>query len=249
MAASDAEARLPFTGMPSAPIERTSTVGNVAKRLLDELGSGAFAPGTRLPPERELATTLQVGRSTLREAMAALDVLGIIEVRPGSGSYLKADSSELLPQALKWGLMLGQPGTRDLIEVREHLEVLAARLAAERATVEDLDRLEAHLGQMQAACDDVSQFVHADLAFHLETATIARNSILSGILHSVRSLLIAWFDRTLRVAGTMEETVEEHEAVFRAIRDRSPDRAEAAMKALMAAADLRLRQTLQTDAS
>jgi GntR family transcriptional repressor for pyruvate dehydrogenase complex len=236
-------ARQPFSGGRTSPVERVSAVSNVAKRLLDELASGGFAPGTRLPPERELATTLQVSRSTLREAMAALDVLGIVEVRPGSGSYLKADSSELLPQALKWSLMLGHPGTQDLVEVREHLEVLAAALAAMRATDEDIARLATHLHLMQTA-DDVTAFVHADLDVHLELAVIARNGVLSGILHSVRSLLIAWFDRTLRVEGTMEETLKEHEAVFEAIRKRSPERAEAAMKALMDAADLRLKAAL-----
>lgn len=240
----DAAAVKPFSSAKLAPIERTSAVSSVARRLIDELGSGSFAPGTRLPPERELAANLQVGRSTLREAMAALDVLGIIEIRPGSGSYLKADSADLLPQALKWGLMLGQPGTKDLVEVREHLEVCAAALAAARATDEDIERLREHLIGMQSAGAGVEQFVEADLAFHLETAAIARNSVLSDILHSVRSLLVAWFDRTLRVEGTMTATLAEHEAVFEAIEARSPERAEAAMKHLMDEADMRLTRSL-----
>jgi len=241
---SEAVAGKPFSAATLSPIERTSAVSSVAKLLLDELSTGGFAPGTRLPAERELAASLNVGRSTLREAMAALDLLGIIEIRPGSGSYLRADSAELMPQALKWGLMLRQPGTQDLIEVREYLEVLAAKLAAGRATKDDIERLGGHLGRMQAAGAGIEEFVEADLAFHLEIATIARNSVLSDILHSVRSLLLAWFDRTLRVAGTMEETLAEHEAVFAAIKAKSPGRAEAAMKALMDAADLRLRNSL-----
>jgi GntR family transcriptional regulator, transcriptional repressor for pyruvate dehydrogenase complex len=233
----------PFSTVSTLPVERTSTVSSVARRLLDELGSGNFAPGTRLPAERELAATLQVSRSTLREAMAALDILGIIEVRPGSGSYLKANSAELLPQALKWGLMLGQPGAQDLIEVREHLEILAATLAASRATDDDVERLQRFVDGMQVA-ESVEEFVDADVAFHLEMATIARNAVLSDILHSVRSLLLAWFDRTLRVPGTMQATLAEHVAVFEAIKARSPEAAEAAMRVLMDAADLRLKRAL-----
>ena len=246
MTAAEAAAAVgkPLSAATLSPIERTSAVSSVAKLLLDELSSGGFAPGTRLPAERELANSLKVGRSTLREAMAALDLLGIIEIRPGSGSYLKADSNELLPQALKWGLMLGQPGTEDLIEVREHLEILAATLAAARATDDDVERLGAFVDGMRTAGNDVAKFVEADLGFHLETAAIARNSVLSDILYSVRSLLLAWFDRTLRVAGTIEATLAEHEEVFEAIRDRSPQRAEAAMKRLMDAADLRLKKAL-----
>ena len=238
-------ARKPFSTLGTSPLERTSAVTSVAKLLLEELSSGGFAPGTRLPAERELAATLQVSRSTLREAMAALDLLGILEIRPGSGSYLRAHSAELLPQALKWGLMLGQPQTQDLVEVREHLEVLAAALAAARATPDDVQRLGDVLHRMQGTAS-VEDFVEADLAFHLETAVIAGNSVLSDLLHSIRSLLLAWFDRTLRVPGTMEATLGEHEAVFDAIRRRSPQRAEKAMKTLMDAADLRLKTSLRT---
>src|SRR6478609_7896904 len=152
-------------GARIAPVARYSAVGAVAKQLLDHLTTGNFAPGTRLPPERSLATSLGVGRSTLREAMAALDVLGIIDVRPGSGAYLTSDSAGLLPQAIKWSLMLGQPRTRDLVEVREYLEVVTAKLAASRASDGDIERLGACVVAMRDAGDDVDAFVTADLAF------------------------------------------------------------------------------------
>jgi GntR family transcriptional repressor for pyruvate dehydrogenase complex len=236
--------KIEFTNARLRPVERTSTASVVARQLLDELGKDQFVSGTRLPSEREMADTLGVGRSTLREAMSALDLLGIIEVRPGSGSYLRADSSQLLPQALKWGLMLGQPENQDLIEVREHLEVLAASLAAARANDDDIARLEVQVQAMRDAGTNVEAFVDADIAFHLETAVIARNSVLEGVLESIRALLEAWFDRTLRVEGTMSATLEEHELVFEAIKNRDPVEAESRMKALMDAADLRLKRTL-----
>ena len=239
----------PLAGKPSStglvPVTRVSTVGAVAKQLLDYLSTGNFAPGTRLPPERSLAASLGVGRSTTREAMAALDVLGIIEVRPGSGAYLTSDSAGLLPQAIKWSLLLGQPRTKDLVEVREHLEVLAAKLAAGRATDDDIASLKACVEAMREAGDAVDAFVAADLAFHFEMARIAGNSVLQDILHSIRSLLLVWFDRTLRVSGTIAETLLEHEAVFEAIRTRSPAKAERRMKQLMDAADARLDKSLQ----
>jgi GntR family transcriptional repressor for pyruvate dehydrogenase complex len=231
-------------GMGLSPVARQSTVGAVAKRLLDHLTTGDFEPGTRLPPERSLATSLGVGRSTLREAMAALDVLGIIEVRPGSGAYLTSASAEVMPQAITWSLMLGQPRTQDLVEVREHLEVLTAKLAAARATDDDISRLEKHVVGMREAKSDVDAFVAADMAFHFEIAQIADNSVLQDILQSVSSLLREWFDRTLRVPGTIEATLVEHEAVFEAIRDRSAELAESRMKELMDIADVRLRKTM-----
>jgi DNA-binding FadR family transcriptional regulator len=232
-------------GARLSPVERHSTVGAVAKQLLELLANGNYSPGTRLPPERQLASSLGVGRSTMREALAALDVLGLLDVRPGSGTYLAADSSELLPQAIKWSLMLGRPRTRDLVEVREYLEVLTAKLAAERATDDDIERLRATVAAMRDAGDDVDAFVRADLDFHFEAARIAGNTVLQDILQSIRSLLTAWFDRTLRVPGTIADTLVEHEAVFDAVATRSPEEAERRMKALMDAADLRLKRSME----
>jgi len=240
----DSTKKIEFPNSRLKPIERTSTASVVARQLLDELAKDDFVSGTRLPSERDMADTLGVGRSTLREAMAALDLLGIIEVRPGSGSYLKADSSQLLPQALKWGLMLAQPEVQDLVEMREHLELLAANLAARRASDEDVERLKGHLEQMRAPGASVEDVVEADIAFHLETAIIAKNTVLEALLESIRSLLRAWFDRTLRVEGTMKATIKEHEAIFDAISRRSPADAERRMRQLMQRADRRLKQTL-----
>src|SRR3954447_4778056 len=113
-----------------------SAVSVVATRLLDLFTGGSIAAGTRLPPERELAGSLEVVRSAVREALAALEILGVVDVRPGSGTYLRGNASELLPQTLSWGMMLGQPKTLELIEVRGALEIYAARLAAERISDE-----------------------------------------------------------------------------------------------------------------
>lgn len=100
--------------MPAYPENRTlniadslnalpagSPVTEVARRLLDLFTGGGIAPGTRLPPERQLAATLEVGRSAVREALAALEILGIVDVRPGSGTYLRGSASDLLPQTLR----------------------------------------------------------------------------------------------------------------------------------------------------
>src|ERR1700712_4012478 len=88
-----------------------SAVSVVAPRLLDLFTGGSIAPGTRLPPERQLAASLEVGRSAVRETLAALEILGVVDVRPGSGTYLRGSARELLPETLNWGLMLAAPRT------------------------------------------------------------------------------------------------------------------------------------------
>src|SRR5699024_227202 len=111
----------------------------VAQQLLDLFTSGSIEMGTRLPPERKLAAELGVGRSAVREALSALEILGIVDVRPGSGTYLQGTASDLLPQSLRWGLLIGEKNTEELLDLRSGLEIYVARLAALHAAEGDLE--------------------------------------------------------------------------------------------------------------
>ena len=217
-----------------------SAVSAVAKRLLEIFTNGSIEPGTRLPPERQLATTLGVGRSAVREALAALEILGIVDVRPGSGTYLRGAVSELLPQTLSWGLMLGEPRTLELIEVRGALEIYAARLAATRISDEALARLGDRVEEMRASIDNLKAFVEADLQFHLELAQSIDNTVLLDLLQSIRSLLRVWVDRAVQQPEQALIAIEEHAAVYAAIATRDPDAAASAMAAHMNTAGRRL---------
>jgi DNA-binding FadR family transcriptional regulator len=222
-------------------------VSEVAKRLLGYLTSGALQPGERLPSERELAAQLQVGRSAVREAMAALDLLGIIVIRQGSGTYLQSASTDLLPQVLDWGLMLRRPQTLDLVEARHQLEVATAKLAALRIDAAGAERLRERLDGMRAAMDDQQRFVEADIAFHLEVAQIAGNSVLSDMLHSIRALLRVWITRAVSRAGQVDITMSEHTAVYDAVVSGDPAAAAAAMDEHMESAGARLARSLESE--
>lgn len=230
-------------------VRPNSPVSEVAARLLRYFTSGDIQPGTRLPPERQLAASLGVGRSAVREALAALDMLGVVSIRPGSGTYLRGSASELLPQTLSWGLMLGEQRTRELIELRHGLEVQAARLSAVRATGQDIERLGACLARMRDNTDNLRQFVEADRGFHVEIGTAAGNTVIRDLLQNARSLLRVWTERVLRDEVLAGLTYEEHAAVFRAIRDRDPAAAGAAMDAHMDSADARLLHAFETTAT
>lgn len=221
-------------------VQPASAVSAVAARLLAYFTSGEVEPGTRLPPERQLAVSLGVGRSAVREALAALDMLGVVSIRPGSGTYLRGSASELLPQTLSWGLMLGEQQTRELIELRRGLEVQAAELSAERAGPEHVARLEAHLFGMRDNLADLERFVQADRDFHLEIGDSAGNDVLRDLLQNVRSLLRVWTERILRDEVLAEVTYAEHAAIFTAIRDHDPAAAGRAMATHMDSAGARL---------
>lgn len=221
-----------------------TAVSTVAKRLLDLFTSGAVPAGARLPPERELAQSLNIGRSAVREALAALEILGVVDVRPGSGTYLRGSVSELLPETLNWGLMLGEPRTRELIAVRGRLEVFAAELAASRVDDDVLARLAGYLETMRDSGDDRVKFIEADVKFHVEIARTAGNEVLAGLLQSIRSLLRVWVERGLHSDADAEAALAEHTAVYEALAARDGAAASAAMEAHMTTAGARLSGTL-----
>ncbi|GAA4359454.1 FadR/GntR family transcriptional regulator [Microbacterium rhizosphaerae] len=215
-------------------------VSEVARRLMDLFTSGELDPGTRLPPERQLAATLGVGRSAVREALAALEILGIVDVRPGSGTYLRGTASELLPQTLRWGLLIGQKNTAELLELRSGLEIYVARLAAGRAAASDLRALSASLERMRATAAELKAFARADLDFHNALAVAAGNDTLVDLLHVVRSLLQVYADRAVHDELEARTAIAEHATVFDAVQSGNEDAAASAMAVHMATASSRL---------
>ncbi len=117
--------------------QREGRTTSISRQLLDYLLSGRVQPGDRLPPERKLAEALGVGRSVLREALKSLTLLGLLEVRPGDGTYVKRIDAEVLPQSIEWGLVLGARHVPDLLEARCHLDVILAGLASLRCDDRD----------------------------------------------------------------------------------------------------------------
>src|SRR4051812_40124549 len=217
-----------------------SAVSVVATRLLDLFTGGSIAPGTRLPPERQLAASLEVGRSAVREALAALDILGVVDVRPGSGTYLRGSVSELLPQTLRWGMLIGERNTAELLELRSGLEIYVARLAAARVEASDLDSLRTALERMRQSVGTLRTFAKADLDFHDALARTADNALLIDMLHVVRSLLQVYADRAVHDETEALDAIAEHDAVFRAIEAGDEDAAASAMAIHMATASARV---------
>ena len=231
-----------LTSVPSG-----TAVSVVAKRLLDLFTSGHIAPGTRLPPERQLATSLGIGRSAVREALAALEILGLVDVRPGSGTYLRGTASELLPETLNWGVMINASRTAELIAVRGELEVMAARLAAERITDAEVARLDGFVATMRDTVANPTRFIEADLKCHMLIARVAGNQVLLDLLQSIRSLLRVWVERGISDPGDATDALAEHAALADALRSRDVHAVEAAMRAHMTTAARRLGQSLRAD--
>ncbi len=166
--------------MNLGPVPRPSGLfDRVVARLRQQITSGAWPVGSRIPTEPELVQQLEVARNTVREAVRALAHNGLLDIRQGSGTYVVA-TSELA------GVMRRRFATADqahVVELRGTLETTAARLAADRRTDDDLRRLDALLARREQAWSsgDRDMFVDADAAFHRAVVSASHNEVLAEL--------------------------------------------------------------------
>lgn len=213
-------------------------------RIKNMILSGELTPGARLPPEKELSEKLGVSRSSLREAVKALDMFRVLDVRRGDGTYVTSLQPTLLTEALSFVVELHQDRTvLELLEVRRVLEAAAVRRAVLTISREDLDRLQEEV----AISTDigVAELVDHDLRFHGLIAHASGNEYLASLLDGLSpSLVRARVWRGLTQAGAVGRTIGEHRAVVAAMVARDADVAAAAMTMHIAAVEAWLRTTL-----
>jgi GntR family transcriptional regulator, hexuronate regulon transcriptional repressor len=205
---------------------------DLARTLLDELAQGLYAVGARLPAERDLAIRFDVSRPTVREAIIALEVQGIVEVRIGSGAYvLRLPGKE------------DNPGFNvtafELTEARLLFEGEAAALAATQVTPEDLAEIELLVQQIAAENQDPNGTDKADRAFHLAIAKATRNVAIYNVIEDLWDMRAtspeaALLHEKARHAN-VKPVVEEHSAVLEALKARDSVAARAAMRTHLSA--------------
>lgn len=213
-------------GLPLEKREAVST--ELARKLIDHLlRSGQFTVGDRLPPERQLAVELGVGRSAVREALKSLSLLGLVEIRQGSGSYLRGTDSAILPRVLDWGLLLGTKRVQDLYEAELHLEPAVARVAARRRQTADLDKLHRVLQRVERRSANV--VVRDVVDFHLILAAMAQNEVLTSLVSNLQTLMETWTAQVVKASEGRYPGQDDHREIYNAVARGDPDGAERAM--------------------
>jgi GntR family transcriptional regulator, transcriptional repressor for pyruvate dehydrogenase complex len=212
-------------------IARSETVSEtVLRQIVGLLRSGHLRPGDRLPPERELATSLGISRPSVREALSALALLGVVQQRQGRGTFL-VESIESLPlEPYLYRLLLNRGTVDELMEVRQLLEPRIAALAAERATPEmcqELQRAFAAFEHEATSGVDPHTEAAAGMGFHETLARAAGNATLTLLVHSLSDLVSA----AGHVLNEREYgiSLKAHRDLLHAVLAHDPERAERVM--------------------
>jgi GntR family transcriptional repressor for pyruvate dehydrogenase complex len=212
------------------PIERTTLTESAFERLISYVVKGEWKAGDRIPAERELCRQLGIARTSLREALKAMELVGMLDSRVGDGTFVCA-RSEFLARPLLWAFTgTDHEELRDIMEARMLLERDIAGLAAERGSADEIARIGAAVEDMAGNVAAGRSTLDADMAFHLAIAAAAHNSVLQNAVQLLRNLMRQWLHLKLMIPDVPGKVLRQHQAIYAAIRSRD---VEAARKAMM----------------
>jgi GntR family transcriptional repressor for pyruvate dehydrogenase complex len=222
-----------------------SLTDDAIARIQQMIVTGELLPGQRLPPEKELSESLGLSRNSLREAVKALELIRVLDVRRGDGTYVTSLEPSVLLEAVSFVVdMHHDRSLVDLLEVRRILEPASAVLATARASEQQIDEL----ATLMEAVDDgtgVEDLVTHDLHFHSTIAGIGGNQYLSGLLDALSSKTVrvrVW--RGLTQNGSVQRTLDEHAAIVDAMRRRDPQLVQALVVSHVEGVERWLRRSL-----
>ncbi|HZR38491.1 MAG TPA: FadR/GntR family transcriptional regulator [Ktedonobacteraceae bacterium] len=230
----------------SSPLRRQHLADQVLEYLREQIANGVFPVGSKLPPEPELMTRLGVGRSSLREAMRVLEHMGLVEVRPGDGTYVRMPTPESEPL----GQRLRRAKIFEVYEVRRTLELECMRLAALRRDEQEVAQMRQALRDREAAMIAGQQkaFIEADLTFHMTIAQATKNSVLADLYRAFVTVHGDAWMKASEVPGLVESTGQRlHEQMADAIEQQDPERAQRLIEHMLAASVDRFQEIVHDD--
>lgn len=212
--------------MEIQPIRKRSITDQAFDQLLVLIMNRQWLPGEKIPSENELATSFGVSRVSIRAALQKLIALRLLEARVGEGTFVLKPSPANYFRSLIPTMLLTARDDRDVSELRRGIEIECARLAAERATPEEIQRIEAVYAEMNALihCDDLSEYLVADFKFHLAIAQASHNQMLVEVMIILKDILFMHYTDMIKALGP-EIGFDYHGLILEAIRAHDPEQA------------------------
>lgn len=217
---------------------KQSVPEEIVKEILQMIQRGELRSGDQLPTERELMEKLEVSRSSIREALRALSVMNVINIRQGHGTYVTSLDPELLVEHLEFIVSLEDATILHLFEVRKMIEVYCAELAARRIKPEEIAKLQSIL--------DLHTLRDIDIELHREIAELSKNPIIKRIYSSIERLSHISRSRTGSLPGVREQASVDHARIVKAIIAHDPEEAKNSMLAHLTFVESKLREDLSS---
>jgi GntR family transcriptional repressor for pyruvate dehydrogenase complex len=208
---------------------RTTLTEDVMEHLISSIRDGELKPGEKLPSERELSQQLVVSRSCVREALQALAMMRLIDIKPGRGAYVRSLLPEEVLDANVLSRLIQGDSLRALVETRMILEVEIARLAAERRTEDQLRAIGRIIEAMDSEHLSVDEVLAYDLEFHVRLSHATNNPVLITLHQSILPLLAGSRQKVNLIPGARDKAWVFHRAIYEAVKKRDGAAARLAM--------------------
>ena len=216
-------------GVELAPIKSTRIYEEIVRQVKLMIAEGRLKSGDQLPPERDLAEKFVVSRTSVREALRALESLGLVEIRPGEGTFVREVSVEALIEPLALVMLSQREAVAELFEARRLLEPAIAALAARRATPDEIQEMDRILEEQAKEVATGKTGLAQDAAFHAAIGTASHNRAITRIAHAVMDLLTQSREESLNTPGRPSRSHQDHRRVLQAIMERNEAAARQAM--------------------
>ena len=208
---------------------KLSVSSAVLEKIKNNILSGDWPPGCKLPGELELTQIFGVSRVSVRHALHQLVGMGVLDIRRGEGTFVSTDVPHTYFDTLLSMLIVTRNDIREVLEMRMIIETESVRLAATRATEEDLDTLQKHLDGMRGSVDDIANYSNYDLEFHHRIAVASKNSLLLKIFTLIYEVLSAAMMEAIPSMG-YETGIYYHSLTLDAMKARNPEAAASYMR-------------------
>jgi GntR family transcriptional repressor for pyruvate dehydrogenase complex len=208
-------------------LKRTRLSDQVIHQIISRISKGELKVGDKISPEKILAEYFGVGRSTVREAMHTLSVMGIIDVRPGRGAHIVDIPSTTLELPLRWNSLKEYPKAEKLVEARVILEQGLVELAIKNANYDDVAKLEIILSELESVQADREKFIELDLSFHTALAKASHNELLVRFYNELCLPLRIWFERQTAYFSdeSVQHSIHRHRLILQSIKDKKTNKA------------------------
>jgi GntR family transcriptional repressor for pyruvate dehydrogenase complex len=219
-------------------LQRDRLYTQVADQIEQLITDESLRPGDKLPGEREMADRMGVSRTVVREAIRVLGDRGLIVVKTGCGTYVQKPSGQAAAASIERYLKLQQTGEpfAHIHEVRRMIEVETAGLAAERATDDDIARLQSTIEGMAASRSDLDEYIKQDHAFHEKLAKATHNGLFNVLLGPISDLLHQVIVVSVQAPGALDAGLAHHRNILAQVQRHAPEAARQAMREHLAEA-------------
>ena len=207
------------------PIEKLVLIDHIIETIGKLIASGKLKPGDMVPSERTLSNLLKVSRNSIRQALKALDVLGVLDINPGSRTYLNTSISNLLINPMKFMTLLHDLKTKELFQTRKIIEVELTKLAAVNATEENLKEMLEFLNKANVQINNKNKYLQYEMGFHESVFKASGNRILTALMASINNLLLESRKKSVKYFPDLTLSLKQHEEIYYSIRDNDPEKA------------------------